>query len=127
MASRYYAHTRALDAQSGDKRVAGGTYVAGDPMTEVVLRILRTPRGRYLPDPTFGVDYSVIQKAGAGVAAAWRAAVLAALDRLIKRNLITHVRVIVDTSKPGQLLYDVEFRDPRNSAREPTRLRELRA
>jgi phage baseplate assembly protein W len=117
----YYARTRALDPATGDLRLAGGNYVAGNPMLEVVLRVLRTPRGSYLPDPTFGVDMTVLRKASVGVAAAWRAAVIAALRRYTDRGLITDLKVTVET-EGSRLYYSLEFVDPRSRTREPTRL-----
>lgn len=110
MPSQNYAVTRSLDPGKGDVLMDGLTWKQGQPMTEVVLRILRTPRGRYLPDPTFGVDYSAVNKALPGAGAAWRAAVLDALRSLIDRGYIANVAVTVDTAG-DRLLYQVDFTD----------------
>jgi hypothetical protein len=111
-----YAFCRALDPGTGDVRLAGATWAAGTPMTEVVLRVLRTPRGRYLPDPDFGVDYDVVQKLGPGTAAAWRAEVLRALRPYVDAGLLADVAVTVDTGA-GRLVYQVDFTDPRAAQR----------
>jgi hypothetical protein len=107
-----YVHTRARDPQTGDVLMNGATWAFADaPMVHVVLRVLRTPLGTYLPDPTFGVDYSVIQKRDPGVGARWRAAVLRGLQYLVDLRRITDVRVEYEVVG-AQLRYAVSFVDP---------------
>lgn len=108
-----YALTAALDPATGDAVLEDGRRAHGEaPMLQCVLRILRTVRGEYAYDPTFGVDYSVARKASPGTAAAWRGAVIAALEPLVRRGSITRVQVSAELSGE-RLLYEVTFADPR--------------
>jgi phage baseplate assembly protein W len=85
-------------------------------MAEVVARVVRTPRGAYAPDPSFGVDYAAVEKAApAQRPAALRAAVTAALQRWTSRRLLTALAIEVDPPAAGRLVFRVVFRDPRSS------------
>lgn len=122
MPPTYYAATRAMDPGTGEVSMAGATWARGAPMVEVVLRVLRTQKGSYRPDPAFGVDYTAVQKALPNAAATWRAEVLRALQFLVDRGLITgpggagQPAITVDVSARGVLAYQVDFRDPRAPA-----------
>lgn len=113
----YYAVTRTLDAGTGDVSMDGAGWLPGAPMTEVVKRVLRTPRGRYLPDPTFGVDWKKVDKAGAGAAATAKKVIEAALKPYVDRGQLSSLSV--STERSGRaLLYEVAFVDPRTKVRD---------
>ena len=110
--SVYYAVTRALDPGTGDIVMAGPTWARGQPATEIVLRCLRTPRGRYIPDPTYGLDYSVLQKATSDKPSKLRAAIQDALSRFAKRGVIEPPQIAVQMAGAA-VQADVTFVDPR--------------
>lgn len=122
----YYAEARSLDPGTGDTRWGGATWTPGRPMTECVVRILRTAKGSNAGDEDLGPDYEVVQKAGPGAAMAWRAQVLAALKRLTDPGLITDVSVPVDTLPGGRLEYEVLFTDPNDTIQPRQRTGKLR-
>lgn len=117
----YYAVARRLDAGAGDVVMAGATWARGQPAAEIVLRCLRTPRGRYLPDPTYGLDYAALQKGGPNAGARVDAAVRAALAPLVRRGVLKDRPEITVTVTGTSLLIDVAFVDPRAPAA-PVRL-----
>lgn len=107
-----YAIARQLNPGTGDVVMLGPTWASGDPLTEVVLRVLRTQKGSYLPDPEFGLDYSVVQKASANAEATLDKAIRAALAFLVRQKLLTGL--IVTVARQGtSILFDVAFTDPR--------------
>lgn len=115
----YYAYTRAL-TPAGDLAFddARSSWAGGSPMAEVVERVLRTPRGSYLPDPRFGVDFASVQKNTPNAGARFRDAILAALKYLTDARLI--VSLTVETEARGaQLLYRITFTDPRQPGARP--------
>jgi phage baseplate assembly protein W len=116
----YYAVTRAM-TETGDVSFAGATWTRGQPLVERVRRCLRTRRGSYLPDPTFGVDTSVLQKATPNVARVWTDAVRAALERFARRGELADLSVRVE-ARGDRLFYEVSFVDVR--ARERATVRE---
>jgi hypothetical protein len=84
--------------------------------------LLRTQRGSYAPDPDYGVDFGVVQKATPNAAATWRAEVTRALARLVRAGIIEpNPKVTVDTPTSGQLVYQVDFVDARTRARDAVR------
>lgn len=107
----FYAFTPELD-ESGDVALDGSTYSWGSPMVEIVKRVLRTPRGTYLPDPSFGVDYSVVDKARPDAGARFQAAILAALRPWTLRREIVDLSVAVEVTD-STLRYEISFSDPR--------------
>lgn len=113
MAGVYYAHTRALDPVTGDVRLSGGQWVVGSPAAELVLQVLRTPKGTYLPDPSYGIDLSAVTHDHPNVTAKLHAAITAALRHLVEDGFITDLLVKVQRSGRGRLGYDVSFYDPR--------------
>jgi phage baseplate assembly protein W len=89
-ATRPYAYCRQLDPKTGDVLMNGATWKASPtPMLEVVLRVLRTPLGRYVPNANFGVDYGILQSLLPTTGSAWRAEVLRALKTYVDLNLIS--------------------------------------
>lgn len=108
----YYALTRALDAVSGDVLLDGGTWKTDPPMVGVVTRVLRTQRGTYLPDPTFGVDWSKVDKQRPNVSELLRTAIMEALQRYLDRGLVSSV-AITSESVGARLSFVVSFLDPR--------------
>lgn len=108
----YYAHCRALDAVTGDVVMDGGTWKTDPPMVGVVTRVLRTQRGSYLPDPTFGVDWSKVDKLRPNVAELLRVAIMEALQRYLDRGLISSVAITASVAA-GALFFAVSFLDPR--------------
>ncbi len=123
--SSVYAVTRNLDGFSGDVRLTSGKWLRGSPAVEIVVRVLRTPRGKFLPDPTFGVDYSILDKRRPNIQAAWKNAVEAGLAFLTKGTppRITSLLVTVDPPKTNRLIYEVTFVDPRGSTKDVNKLR----
>lgn len=117
MTTRYYAIARELNETTGDVRRLGARWKRGSPMLEIVKRVLRTPLGSYVPDPTYGVNMSILKHATANVGARWQAEVVRALDRWVKRGLIKNLTVIV-TVERDRLLYSVSFEDVRLRTRE---------
>ena len=108
-----YAYSRQMDTKSGDVAMNGARWAASPtPMLEVVLRVLRTPLRKYIPNNTFGVDYSILQKVLPTTAAAWRAEILRALKPYVDLNLISPPKVTVDTDG-SQMVYEVAFVDIR--------------
>jgi hypothetical protein len=112
MFTPYYAACRKLDPGKGDYVFAGTTWAQGSPMVEIVVRGLRTPRGRYLPDPTWGVDLSNVNKLLPTAAASLRAAILQFLQPYQKQNLIRNVTVATSQGN-GFMTYEVDFFDVR--------------
>jgi hypothetical protein len=106
-----YAFTPATSAD-GDVRIEGADLARGVPELETVRSVLLTPLGSYAPDPLFGVDYTVVQKATRDVAAKWKAAVAAGLKFLVDAKRITDLAIEVDPPANGRLLFEVSFRDP---------------
>jgi phage gp46-like protein len=115
----FYAFIPTLDAITGDITLANANHKAGAPLGQRVLRVLRTPLGSYLPDKSYGLDYSIAQKATIGVQAAWRAEVFRALNWLVKDGALTELDVKVYPPKGRRLEYEVSFRDPRDEPTEP--------
>jgi hypothetical protein len=111
-----YAFTRSIDPLTGDLRLDGARYVPGAPMAEVALRVLRTPRGSYLPDPTFGLDYAVLTKQTPAVGATLEAALRDALARYTTQGLMTDLGITVEVGR-GIARFRVAFVDPRARAR----------
>lgn len=108
----YYAQCRSLDAVSGDVQLDGGTWKTDPPMVGVVTRILRTQRGTYLPDPTFGVDWSRTDKQRPNISELLRTAIMEALQRYLDRKLISSI-AITSEIVGGRLSFVVSFLDPR--------------
>ena len=111
-------YTRAIDAQTGQLLfdTIQHTWPASPaPMRDVVVRVLRTPRGSCLASPSFGLDYSKLDKASPQLAATFEAAALAALAYLTSAGLITDVRTLASVER-STLRYTVTFRDPNLSA-----------
>lgn len=124
MPAPYYAYSRALDPVARDVVLAGASWAGGQPLMERVVRIVTTQRGSYAPDKTLGVDFKIIQKAGANVQTAWKREVEAALARLTRAPAqLIDLGVGVDPPKRGRLLYAVAFRDPRDTTRTLQKLR----
>lgn len=118
MPAPYYAVARAVDPGTGDLRFdpLAQSWVEGQPMTQVVLRVLRTPRGQCLADPTFGLDYDTLDKAAPNLAARFEAAVRAALAFLTGPRLITDLALTVSADR-DRLRFTLAFTDPRDNAR----------
>ncbi len=121
-----YAITRARSPVTGevlfdDRRATWR--VAPSPATEVVLIILRTPRGSCLVDPTRGVDYSRINKLRTDAPATARAAVTEALQSVVTAGLIRDVRVEARVfASSSRLELDVSFVDVQLRTNERTKL-----
>jgi phage gp46-like protein len=121
----YYAYAPALDPATGDW-LAGTDRPGGAPAVQIVLWTLRTQRGSFAPDETFGLDYRVAQKRTSSTQADWKAEVERALARHVTRGVITSLVVTVDPPTRDRLLFDVAFTDPRTAERVTT-LRRLAA
>lgn len=118
--SLLYLFSPALDPVTGDW-LAGTDRPGGAPAVQIVLWTLRTHRGSFAPDETFGLDYRVAQRRTASTQADWKAEVERALARHVRARVITDLRVTVDPPAKGRLLYDVAFKDPRTAERETLR------
>jgi hypothetical protein len=114
IAPRFYAYTRRLDSGTGERVMAGGTWAAGLPSAEKIIHRLRTPKGRYLPDPTFGIDLRALQKLGPTSPKDIRAAIVTALDPLVTAGdiRITALSVIVNHTTVTYALDYVDLRLP---------------
>lgn len=112
MPDGYYAFTRKLDPARGVPVVDSGTWASGSPMAEVIVRVLRTPKGSYRADPSFGVDYSDIDKGAPDAPTRLQLAIEAALAVYVRDRLIADLRVRV-TRAGSQIRYEVSFSDPR--------------
>jgi len=110
----YYASARTVDAGTGllGYDPVTQSWPDGPPMLETVILALRTPRGRCLADPTFGLDYSVAQKATSDVGSRWTSAVRDCLSRWVKSGQLQDLQVQVDVEVTS-LFYAVSFIDPR--------------
>ncbi len=106
-------YARELDARTGDVALDGDRHRAGAPLLEVAKRVVRTPLGRFLPDPTFGVDYAAVERAAPEQRpAALRDALVAAFRRWTDRGVM--VDLTVKTEAVGrQLRFSAEFYDSR--------------
>jgi hypothetical protein len=111
-----YAISRTLDPATGDRTVIDGRQVDGQPLTQVVLRVLRTQKGSYLPDPEFGVDFSLVQKTTANATAMFEKSIRTALDYLIRQGALANLVVVVERQGTA-LVADVSFTDPRVNRR----------
>lgn len=110
--SGYYAETRSLNPLTGDLYFTEPRWIAGSPLAEIAVRVVRTPKGRYLPDPTFGVDYSVLKKRNNNTAAAFTAALKDAFDRYVKRGIMRDLKVSV-TEMKKYFVFRIAFIDTR--------------
>lgn len=112
----YYAHTRMLDAVTGDVVMDGGTWKADPPMVSIVTRVLRTQRGTYLPDPTFGVDWARVDKQRPNVSELLRTSIMEGLQRYLDRKLLSSI-AITSELVGARLSFVVSFLDPREPGR----------
>lgn len=110
----YYASARTVDPQTGIWEYSDSTqsWPEGAPMLETVILALRTPKGRCLCDASFGLDYSVAQKATSDLAARWTSAVRECLSRWVRVGQLQDLQVLVDV-EGSTLKYSVSFVDPR--------------
>lgn len=115
MSDGYYAFTRKLDPARGVPVVDSGSWTAGSPMAEVIVRVLRTPKGSYRADPSFGVEYKDIDKGAPDAPTRLQLAIETALAVYVRDKLITDLRVKVQRAG-SQLRYEVSFTDPRIAA-----------
>lgn len=109
----YYAFARDFSSPTAQPTITTGHWTPGAPALQRVLRILRTPLGGCLLDPTLGVDWRRLDKAAPNAAVTCRAIVLAGLKRLVADGSITNVSVAVDQPNSTALYYTVTFTDPR--------------
>lgn len=110
-----YGYTRQFNPQTGGVVMRGTSWAAGAPAMELVLRTLRTPKGRYLLDKDFGLDYAKFQKLFPGADARCQTAIEDALAWLVKGKIIEKLKVKVEVSR-GQCRVDVSFYDLRSRA-----------
>lgn len=87
------AYTPALDGLTGEMRfdVSTNTWEAGDPDAEALLHCVRTELGTYLPDPTFGFNYALIQKREPNSEAIIRGELLRCTARVVRIRGLTDV------------------------------------
>ena len=81
----------------------------GNPDVEAVIRVLRTPKGSFLPDPTYGVDFTAFAHRRPNVAADAQRELLRALRQTISLRGLHDVTITVTISRES-ILYVVAFR-----------------
>ena len=115
-----YAIARQLDPATGDVVLLGSTWANGSPLTEIVVRVLRTAKGTYLPDQAFGLDLSALNKASPNAPAVLEKAIRNALAFLVRQGLLTNLQVTVERQGTA-LAFQVAFTDPRNQSKDAVR------
>lgn len=109
----YYKFTRSLDPRTGNLTMVNQRWKAGSPAAEIVLRVLKTPKGTYLPDPTFGFDYSLLDHVRPDSEEKIKAGIRECLNYLVKDRVITDLNIKVEVdAKKKTVLFDVSFIDP---------------
>ena len=98
-------YARRLDPTAGELLFTQKTnaWTVGDPDTEAVVRVLRTPLGSYLPDPTFGLDYGLIQARGTNAQANIERELARALARVVKQRGLRNLTITVSLSDEAAL------------------------
>lgn len=115
----YYAVTKALDPLTGDYKFSGSVHTRGSPMREIILRILRTPKGQCLANPNFGVDLSLVRKQFPNSAQNLKNSILQSLKYLVDQKLISNLTVTTESeSTQGIIKYQVSFTDNQANNRE---------
>lgn len=106
-------YVRAMDPATGDVRhLDGGTWVAGSPGVEVVVRTLRTVKGSFQPDPELGVEYNLVDRVRPNAAATLVTVLEKALAFAVREGTIEDLTV--RAAAGSQLRADVAFVDPRD-------------
>lgn len=118
---RTYLFTPRFDPLTRDMILRDSRVDRGNPAIELVLMTLSTPKGTYLPDPTLGPNYEVLQKAKPNLSTRWKAEVESSLARFIP-NRILKLTVEVDPPLRNRLVYLVSFVDARSADRLPVEL-----
>lgn len=116
-----YAYTRQLTA-AGDWSFSGDAFDASPaPALEIVLLTLRTWKGRALAVPTFGTDWSRVNKLGTNALADASGVLSDALVPLVRRGVIADLKLNVEVDATrGVLVFDVDFYDPEARKRRST-------
>lgn len=109
-----YQYTRAFDAGTGDVLMSGASWKQDRPLTAIVLRVIRTPLGMYLPDLNFGIDYSTLDKARPNAGAELQAAIRRGLAFLTRAGLLTKLVVTTPTVSGSTIVFSVAFTDPKD-------------
>lgn len=113
-------YVRALDPGMGDVvHHDGGTWEADGPGTAAVVRTLRTVKGSFAPDRTFGTEYQLVDRQRPNAAATLAAVLREALARLVRADTIREldVRTEVVGDQPRAEVSFVDPRDPRPGRR----------
>jgi len=115
---RAYAITRKMDPMTGDVvfDATRRSWAQGAPVMERVLRCLRTEKGTALRDPSYGVDWSPVDNARTGAAAAAKQAIQDALKRYVDAGDLAKLTIEVDSIKAASgraLLFKLTFADVR--------------
>ncbi len=115
---RAYAVTREMDPMTGDVvfDATRRTWATGAPLTERVLRCLRTERGTAARDPSYGVDWSAVDNARTNSGVAAQQAITEALRRFVDAGDLRDLRVLTDSIPAASgraFLFKVTFRDVR--------------
>ena len=109
-----YAYARKFDPGTGEVMMDGASWATDRPMTAIVMRVIRTPLGSYLPDPNFGIDYSTLDKARPNAGAELQAAIKRGLAFLTRPGLITNLVVKTPTVIGSAITFDLTFADPKD-------------
>lgn len=115
---RAYAVSRKMDPLTGDIvfDAARATWANGAPVTERVLRCLRTERGTAARDPSYGVDWTGVDNARTNVEAIAAQAVRVALQRFERRGDLVGLvveAVVARTDAGARMDLRVQFADAR--------------
>lgn len=111
-----YLYTRALSAPTGRFvfPATGTAFTASEsPALEIVIRTLRTPLGLCAANPSFGTDWSRVQKMAPNAASTARSVIQDALAGAVRRGVLSGLEVSATVPRPGVILWSVEFTDPR--------------
>jgi len=115
----YYAVTKALDSATGDYKFSGSVHTRGSPMREIIIRILRTPKGQCLANPSFGIDLSLVRKQFPNTAQNLKNSISQAVKYLVDQNLISNLEISVDSdTSTSTLKYQISFTDNQANNRE---------
>lgn len=115
----YYAVTKALDPATGDYKFSGSVHTRGSPMREIIIRILRTPKGQCLANPNFGIDLSLVRKQFPNTAQNLKNSISQSVKYLVDQNLISNLEISVDSdTSTSTLKYQISFTDNQANNRE---------
>lgn len=98
------AYTRSIDPSSGELLFdqSSSSWTAGDPDAEALVRVFRTDKGSFVPDPEFGFDHTVFLKKGENAKAEITRECRRATARIVARRRLENVEF--DVQIEGQVV-----------------------